>query len=386
MGTEEPTRILHWGMNDNLGGIETFVMNLYRHIDRDKVQFDFLCDYDCKHIAFEEEILSMGGRIFRVMVPQRESMLKSRKALLSFFDEHSEIQGVHVHANFPYALPLKYARKCGIQLRLLHSHNAASGDDSRTEDTVHKLIRYARGLQSTYQINRYPSDYAACSQAAAEFMFPGKSFTWIRNGIDTERFAYNATVRREMRLRLGIAESTTVIGFCGRFREQKNPLFTLKVFAEYHKLVPDSKLLMIGVGELQHKVDVLIHELGIDDVVCLAGAQKDVSPFYQAMDAFLLPSLFEGLGIVYIEAQCAGLPCLASARVVPSEAQASGLLRYVSLDTSASYWAKELDRSIIDAGERHDYSAIVRAAGYDIHDVAEQMQHIYLNKAGRSKR
>ena len=142
------------------------------------------------------------------------------------------------------------------------------------------------------------------------------------------------------------APSTSVIGFCGRFRTQKNPLFLLDVFAEYHRMVPDSLLMLVGIGELRSLMDERIEQLGIKDSVLFMGLQRDVSPYYQAMDAFLLPSLYEGLGIVYVEAQCAGLPCFASADAVPPEAKVTDLLHYVSLKESAEQWAQEIRDAI----------------------------------------
>ena len=164
----EPVRILQWGMGPNLGGVDCLMMDIYRHIDRSKVQFDFLCDHDANKLAFEDEILAMGGRVFRVMVSQRESMVKSRTALTSFFRNHPEIQGIHVNANFPYALPLKYAAENGVQLRILHSHNAGTAVSHDHDDLAHTLIWRFREWQTRRQINRYPNLYCACSKAAAE--------------------------------------------------------------------------------------------------------------------------------------------------------------------------------------------------------------------------
>lgn len=379
----EPVRILHWGMGGNIGGVEAMVMNIYRNIDRGKVQFDFLCDHNAGKLAFEDEILAMGGRIYRVMIPQRESMTKSRAALMTFFREHTEIQGVHVNANFPYALPLKYAAACGVQLRILHSHNAGTAANHDHDNVLRKLVWKLRQHQTQRQIDRYPNAYCACSKAAAEYMFPGKPYTWVRNGIDTKHFAFDKASRDATRAALGVAPSTSVIGFCGRFREQKNPLFLIDVFAAYHRMVPDSLLVLVGIGELRNRMDERIAQLGIQDAVRFVGSQQDVAPYYQAMDAFLLPSLYEGLGIVYVEAQCAGLPCLGSAGAVPPEAKVTDLMRYVPLTESAEQWAYELRAAIESSGERRDHADEVRAAGYDIRDVAAQLQELYLSKAGR---
>ncbi|KAB7789545.1 glycosyltransferase family 1 protein [Bifidobacterium leontopitheci] len=378
----EPIRILQWGMLGGRGGIEIMIMNLYRHMDRSKVQFDFLCDYNAGKLAFEDEIIEMGGRIYRVMVPQRESMIKSRTAMMQFFREHPEIQGVHVNANFPYALPLKYAKKSGMALRILHSHNSGSGASHEHNDVIHNTKQYIRHCHSAWQINRYPNAYFACSKAAADYMFPGKPYTWIRNGIDTQHFAYDPTVRDSMRKKLGIKPSTSVIGFCGRFREQKNPLFLIDVFAEYHKMVPDSLLLLIGIGEMRDQMDERIENLGIADSVRFMGAQAGVSPYYQAMDALLLPSLFEGLPVVVVEAQCAGLPCIVAEEAVSSEACLTDHIRFVSLQNTAASWAAEMNKTISQFGIRHDSSKEVRASGFDIRDVAADLQNLYLNVMG----
>lgn len=379
----DPVRILQWGMGGNIGGVECMVMNIYRNIDRSKVQFDFLCDHNTDKLAFEDEILAMGGRIYRVMVPQRESMTKSRTALTSFFRDHTEIQGVHVNANFPYALPLKYAAESGVQLRILHSHNAGTAANHEHDNVLRKLVWRLCQHQTQRQIDRYPNVYCACSKAAAEYMFPGKPYTWVRNGIDTKHFAYDKAARDATRAALDIAPSASVIGFCGRFREQKNPLFLIDVFAEYHRMVSDSLLLLVGIGELRDRMDERIAQLGIRDAVRFVGSQPDAAPYYQAMDAFLLPSLYEGLGIVYVEAQCAGLPCLGSAGAVPPEAKVTNLMRYFPLTESAEQWAHELRAAIESSGERRDHADEVRVAGYDIRDVAAQLQELYLGKAGR---
>ena len=154
------------------------------------------------------------------------------------------------------------------------------------DDLAHTLIWRFREWQTRRQINRYPNVYCACSKAAAEYMFPDKPFTWVRNGIDTAHFAYDEAVRSATRTELRIASSTSVIGFCGRFRTQKNPLFLLDVFAEYHRMVPDSLLMLVGIGELRSLMDERIEQLGIKDSVLFMGLQRDVSPYYQAMDAF----------------------------------------------------------------------------------------------------
>ena len=151
--TTQPIHILQWGMTTGLGGIETFIMNVYRHMDRTKVQFDFLQDHHDGPLHFEDEIQSMGGNIYRVLVPQRDSLIRSRTCLPRFFQQHPEIMGVHMHANFPYALPLKYAQRAGIGLRILHSHNIE--EYQHHENPLRALLWDMRGQAIAKDIDRY---------------------------------------------------------------------------------------------------------------------------------------------------------------------------------------------------------------------------------------
>lgn len=378
----QPIHILQWGMTTGLGGIETFIMNVYRHMDRTKVQFDFLQDYHDGPLHFENEIQSMGGHIYRVLVPQRDSLIRSRTCLPRFFRQHPEIMGVHMHANFPYALPLKYAQRAGIGLRILHSHNIE--EYQHHENPLRALLWDMRSQAIAKDIDRYPTHYFACSDLAANFMFPNKPYTWIRNGIDRAQFAYNAATREKARRELKLSDHTTVIGFCGGLRPQKNPMFLMDVFERYHAIHPDSVLVMVGDGPLRDEIERRIVETNLDGCVRLLGQRSDVAELYQAMDAFVLPSVAEGLGIVYIEAQCAGLPCLGSADVVPESAQVCDLMHFERLENGPDAWAARLDDILKHAPERRDRSADVKAAGYEMSDVAAQLQEFYVRNAKRS--
>lgn len=378
----QPIRILQWGMTTGLGGIETFIMNLYRHMDRTKVQFDFLQGYHDGPLHFEDEIQSMGGTIYRVLVPQRDSLIRSRTCLPRFFQSHPEIAGVHMHANFSYALPLKYAQRAGIGLRILHSHNIE--EYQHREDPLRALLCDMRGRAIARDIDRCPTHYFACSDLAANFMFPGKPYTWVRNGIDTARFAFDAATRERLRHELGFADHTSVIGFCGGLRPQKNPLFLLEVFERYHAINPDSALILVGEGILRDDIERRIADGELDGCVRLLGQRTDIAELYQAMDAFVLPSVAEGLGIVYIEAQCAGLPCLGSAAVVPESARVCELMSFERLENGPEAWAERLDNMISHAAERRDRSAEVKTAGYEMSDVAAQLQKFYMRNGKRA--
>lgn len=375
----EPIRILQWGMLGGFGGVEAFIMNVYRNIDRSKVQFDFLESHNEGRLAYEDKILAMGGRIYRVMYSQRESLIKSHSELLRFFREHPEFAGIHVNANYPYAYPLKVAKEAGIPLRILHSHNAGSGAQFGPQPSGLKaLIKTYRDRVVHKQISTAPTHYFACSQQAADYMFPGKPFTWVKNGIDTEKFAFRPDARQRVRAELGVGDDTKLIGFCGRFRQQKNPLFLLEIFAEYAHMEANAKLMLVGIGELEQQMHKKVEELGIADRVMFLGARTDMPDLYQAMDLFLLPSLFEGLALVYMEAQCSGLPCLVSKEAMAFEAAVTPLMHTCSIREEAHAWAKQCRSLLGEDRRRSDYSGIVRNAGFDVRNIAEGLQQFYL--------
>ena len=379
----EPIRILQWGMLGGFGGVEAFIMNVYRNMDRSKVQFDFLESHDEGKLAYEDEILAMGGHIYRVMYSQRESLIKSHSELLRFFRKHPEFAGIHVNANYPYAYPLKVAKEAGVPLRILHSHNSGSGAQFGPRPSgIKMLLKTYRDHAVQKQIDTMPTHYFACSQQAADYMFPGKPFTWVKNGIDTGKFAFHADVRQRVRAELGIGDDVKLIGFCGRFRKQKNPLFLLEIFAEYARMEADTKLMLVGIGELEQQMRKKVEELGIVDKVMFLGARTDMPDLYQAMDLFLLPSLFEGLALVYMEAQCAGLPCLVSKEGMAFEAAVTPLMHTCSVQDDAHMWAVQCQTILNGSEPRTDCSAVVRDAGFDIRDVAQGLQRFYLEKSG----
>ena len=377
--SDQPIRILQWGMLSGLGGIEVFIMNMYRHMDRSKVQFDFLASHNQPKLAFEDEILDMGGRIHRVMYSRRERPLNTNKPLLEFYRRHNEIRGVHVHANFHYVTPLLVAKQVGIPLRILHSHNAGGMPRNSSMPLTTRVRENIHDSIARYDMNRSVTDYLACSDSAAEFMFPGKPYTWVKNGIDVSRFAFNADTRSHLRTELHISPSTKVIGFCGRLSPIKNPMFLVEVFKEFHRINSDSLLLVIGLGPLQESMEKTLEEAGISDkTLFLGGDHADTSKFYQAMDAFLLPSIHEGFPIVLQEAQCAGLPCLASDRV-PTSANTTTHVQFLPLTVAPADWAEQLN-ALLRSTVREDQSHLLRQLGFDIESSAAMLQELYINR------
>lgn len=378
-----PIHILQWGMHAGKGGIETFMMELCRRMDPALVRFDFLTAAGAEPMFYEREIEERGGRVFRVLRSEWSHPFAARRELLRFYREHPEIDGVHLHANTPYVFPLKVAREAGIGLRVLHSHN--NGRASRGGGLVGRVAHALRDARIARDIAVAPSHYFACSRSAAEFMFPGREHTWVRNGIDTAAYRFDPAVRDAVRARLGLGPRTAAVGFCGWFHEQKNPLFLMESFARFHAMRPDSALLLAGTGPLEGEMRALAREHGMEDAVRFLGPRDDMPRLYQAMDVFVLPSVFEGLGIVCVEAQASGLPCVVSDRVAP-EADVTGDVEFLPLEDGAQAWAEAVGRALEDGPaprERAGAAAEVRSRGYEMDDVAAWMQRFYLEHAVR---
>lgn len=386
--SKKPVRILQWGMLGGRGGIEMFIMNLYRAIDRSQVQFDFLNAHNQSPYPLEEEIRDLGGRVFRVQYSQREAPFTAQMRLEHFYKEHPEIVGVHVNANFPYVAPLMPAQRVGINLRILHSHNSQDASQlhgSGERNPLRSFVSSMRNYKVQQAIDNCPTHYFACSNLAADYMFPGKQYIWVKNGIDTNEFTFSNELRSSVRKSMRIPNSTAVIGFCGRLREQKNPLFAVDVFAAYHAVNPDSRFIVVGDGELMEPMKRRVAEQGLQDdtVLFMGGERDDVSRLYQAMDALLMPSLFEGLPLVLIEAQTAGLPCVASADVITQDAKVTDLVQFVPLTSDPQTWVNAIHEGIAKIRNRKSYAMEVRAAGFDISQTAAQLCTFYTEHAGR---
>ncbi|NMM97688.1 glycosyltransferase [Bifidobacterium olomucense] len=377
MTRNEPLHILQQGMTWVRGGVERFIMNLYRRIDRDLVQFDFLIPYDMSPMAYEEEARDLGGRIFRAIYPARRAPWRAERELRRLFAEHPEIGGIHMNVCFPYVYPLAVAAKSGVSLRILHSHEGDGFFENQHQGWRARLVER--------QVHRYPTRYFACSDNAA-YLFPGKAYTWVKNGIDTDRFRFDETARHMVRAWFGIPDGVHVIGFCGHLNNRKNPLFALDVFAAYRRMEPKSVFIIIGQGELEGELRRRISAIGLPEgsVLMLGGGRADMHELYQAMDGFVMPSTLEGLPFVLVEARCAGLPCVASREAVTDQAAITDLLRFCSLQDDALIWARALREGVVRRRDRGSYASRVAMAGFDMRATAAMLQHIYLTEGGRS--
>lgn len=324
-------RILQVFSTLNAGGMENYVMNLYRRMDRTQIQFDFLVHHRARGI-FEDEIESMGGRVYHLSVLDDKNILKYCADLNRFFRTHPEYRIVHGHLSSLAFFYLGYARMHGVPHRISHSHGAGF---LRTPKGYAKFLLF-RGAKWNANVR------LACSAEAGRYLYGKSPFTVVPNAIDCRRFSFDPKVRAQMRQELGV-EDSFVVGHVGRFNLQKNHTFLLRLFQALLTEIPTAKLLLLGEGELWDSVQLQARQLGIADHVIFAGVHKDCERYYQAMDAFVLPSLFEGLPVTGIEAQYAGLPCF-FADTISRETEITASAKFLGIqEADIPVWCRELN-------------------------------------------
>lgn len=341
------------------------IMNFYRHIDRSKVQFDFLVHRDFR-ADYDDEIEALGGRIFRIprLIPWSRTY---RVALRGFFKEHPEYRIVHVHQDCMSAVILREAKLQGVPVRIAHSHNSSQD----------KNLKYLIKLYYKRQIPRYATQLFACGKDAGDWMFDGAPYQIVRNAVDARQYRYDPVRAANAKKSMGITPECFVIGHVGRFAPVKNHMFLLDIFQKIRASEPRSMLLLVGDGELKQQVEQNADEMGLSDSVCFAGVRDDVPEMMQAMDAFVFPSLYEGLPVSLVEAQAAGLPCFISDQV-PEACDLTKLIHRISLRQDAQHWAQRVLESRSDS--RSDMYCEIVACGFDIVSNSAWLQQYYIDK------
>jgi glycosyltransferase involved in cell wall biosynthesis len=287
-----------------------------------------------------------------------------------FFAEH-RYTIVHSHLDCMAGLPLKYAMKNGVPVRIAHAHSS---------NQIHDL-KYPLKLFYKAQISRYANELMACSEAAGRWMFGEKPFSVLKNGIETERFAWDSVMAKRVRDKYRIPQSTFLVGHVGRFTAEKNHSFLLEVFAEIRRKRPDAMLMLVGDGALKNKTEENAAQMGLGESVLFMGVRGDVNELLQAMDLFILPSLFEGFSLTLLEAQTSGIPCLSSDRIPAEAIVTEGLVEELPLEMSAGRWAEKAVS--MTGGVRTSHAAEVSAHGYDAQQNVKWLEDFYLDKARR---
>ncbi|MFD0771217.1 glycosyltransferase family 1 protein [Bacillus sp. CGMCC 1.60114] len=362
-----PLRILHVVVNMNRGGAETLIMNLYRNLDRSKVQFDFLT---CKEGVFDEEIVELGGKVHRVPYITDVGHMRYMKALNTFFASHQEYRIVHSHMDKMSGFVLRSAKKAGIPIRIAHSHNTSSEGG-----VAAKMYKWYAGKF----ILSCATHLLACSNAAAQWLFADKATAakLVKNGIECDRFSFSPNIRKQVREELQLHQDTFVVGHVGRFAHQKNHSFLIDIFAQLIKLKPNSILLLAGDGPLRLEIEKKVEELNLGNNVKFLGVRSDIEKLLQAFDVFVFPSIHEGLPVTLIEAQGAGLPCMISDAITQEVDMGMNLVEYISL-TDKEIWIEKLKGISVRNLPRDILDQALSKKGYDIKNTAGLTQEFYL--------
>lgn len=355
-------------------GVTSFVRNMFHFHDSSRVSYDYL-HHDVvggklRHrLNFDDEFRENGAKVFTVTHAGTDfpSFVRETKA---FFCEHgSEYDVVHCHMPNSAFLTLRYAAEAGIDHRVLHSHLNNSSD---------RFSHRVRNAPLIWLGRRWATDRVACSEDAGRYLFRGNDFLTMRNGIDISRFAFDPEARVSCRAELGIGQGEPVVGCVGRISPQKNFGFAVRVFGAYAAACGPARLVVIGESngvDDRRELQALVDEMGLGDSVMLLGLRSDAYRFYSLFDAFLMPSIYEGLPVSAVEAQAAGLPCVYSTGV-PAETDISGTGSFTALDAPMDTWVAALSSALL--GGRHpEAPKRLEAAGYSAEANAEHLMEFY---------
>lgn len=358
-------------------GVSSVVMNYYTHIDHSKIQMDFLL-YKEPEEDYLEYLYEKGSKVYYSGYPMEIGIGKYQKEIDSFFAEHkNEYSVVHVHIPNAAFIVLKYAKKYGVKTRIIHSHN------SRGADGIVKKVR-------NYILNKlgifYANQYFACSKSAGKFLFGNKynhQITIIHNAIDLKKYSYNQENREKIRKQIGI-EDECLLGHVGRFSEQKNHEFLIKIANELKRKNVPFKLILLSNGELLEKIQQQVNALNLEDCVIFTGVVSNVKEYMDAMDIFLLPSLYEGLPCVCVEAQANGLPCILS-ETITDEVAFTDDISFLGI-SDEEIWAEKIMEMIQSHQlvKQREKDGCMRMNQYSIEVQAKKLEEKYLSYGNSS--
>ncbi|MDD3370006.1 MAG: glycosyltransferase family 1 protein [Lachnospiraceae bacterium] len=355
-------RILHIVGNMAPDGMSNFLMNIYRNIDRTRMQFDFIVMGE-KPDNYHETIRQMGGKVYKVTRMSKNPWKYYSEIRDIIRENHYDIVFRQTDTA-TVAIDLLAAKRGGATVRIPHSHST-----NAVHPFFHKMLR---PLLVNLSTDRY-----ACSKQAGEWMFGKASFQVVYNGIDLDRYSYHPEIRREKRQEWNVLDKL-VFGHIGNFFYPKNHKFLLEIFAEIAKKREDAVLFLIGSGELQEEIEKQVTELGLQKKVIFTGTRNDIYDMVQMLDCLIFPSIYEGLPITLVEAQAAGVPCLIS-DVITDEIALTELIHKLSLQDEADKWADLAVRLATECRESEDREnriEVLQNAGYALDDLAKRYERL----------
>ena len=367
------TKVLYFVDRMRHGGIQQLAVEMAKHM-RDDIKMDFLVLNDGQTYPLETTIKDLGCKLYKIdtWIYKPTDYLKYYKKVDEFFKKHNDYKVIHINTSSKNFLLLKLAKKHGIPVRIAHSHNIGFQSKSKAQILMGDIFKPL--------LKKYATDYFACSKLAGEWLFGKKevekgNVKIIHNAVDYDKFKYNEEIRKEIRKEFNIKENEIVVGHVGRFTNQKNHTFLVDIFSEMYKKNKNVKLLMVGIGEKEEEIKEKVKTLNLSDNVIFAGFRDDANEVMQAMDIFLLPSLYEGLPVVGIEAQAAGLPCFMSKDVITEEVKITNNLQFISLNENADRWADIILESNL---KRKNTKDDIKKAGFFIEDMVNELADFYI--------
>lgn len=347
------------------GGAETFLVNLYRNIDRTKVQFDFAIYNDPTENGYYQEVMDMGAKVF-ILPSKSKGIVESFKAVQKTVREnHYKMVWRYTDSCFG-AIDLLAAKSAGASELILNSRN------TYTDNIPQRIIHYMLKPFLPFFVTK---NYA-CGIQAGKWMFGRRPYEVMNNGVEVEKFLYNEEIRNQHRQEFGLQDKV-VVGHIGRFHPAKNHKLIIEIYEKFREKISNSVLILIGMGNLLPTIKELVQEKGLEEDVLFLGSRSDVPEMLQMMDIFIMPSLFEGFPRAFLEAQAAGLPCVVSA-AISQEVDVTGNVSFVDLDAPVEVWADKLAEKC--GSKTEDNIELLREAGYDIKDVAKRIEAYMLEK------
>lgn len=367
-----PRRVLLYAESWAVGGIEAYIMTLIRNLPSDYVELVVFTVHN-QVSPFDNELRSKKITRYNIFDGYKPNQITRLTAGLNKFSKIiDKLKPDVVHINTMNGMGFTYswiAKRKGVPTRIVHSHNSDVGEG-------HKILKRVAGALGRVLFGRTANIRLACSKVAGQYLFGNASFEIVRNGIDTNRFTFSQSKRVEVRNELGISNSTLLFGNPSRLSRAKNPLFQLEIFAEILKIQPDARYLMLSSGDMVEEVLQNINRLGIEKSIILVNSRSDPESWYSALDVLVFPSIFEGMPIVPVEAQCSGLPVVLS-NTISSEVGITNLCSTLSLDVGPAVWSECAVQQAKRHVNRTSYSKVVREAGFDSMFTVERIKEIY---------
>lgn len=353
MDKNQPLRILIVDGKLICGGVESFLMNIYRHLDRTKIQFDFLVHYK-ERFFYDDEVEKLGGKIYRLSFRNDNNYFKYKKDLREFFYSHQEYQIVWGHMDGLASIYLKVAKECGVKTTICHSH--ITSPELSFKGIIKGFLKRNTWKYCDYRF--------ACSTEAGKYLYGNHEFQLIHNAIEIEKFSFDKKVRNIIRNLYGW-ENKIVIGHIGRFFPQKNHSYLIEVFDRVVKQDENFVLCLCGDGEDKENIEQIVKEKGLSKKVTFTGNISNVNEYYQAFDIFVMPSLYEGLPVTGVEAQTSGLKCIFADTITPEVNLVRENVSFLGIsEDDIAGWERIIQDNCIY--ERKDCSKIVSDAGYSI--------------------